>query len=454
MIPNINPDMSPNQSHLDGDGRARSAALLLLVGLDHHSAPVELRERLSVEGEELTALLRSLHEEPLAEAVVVSTCHRLEVYAISADTERAQMAIVERLAAPLVVAPDTLMESLYAMTGTGAARHLARVAAGLESVVIGESQIQGQVADALLAAHTARTAGPHLARLFSTALHAGKRARSETAVGRHSLSVGHAAAQLVARDLGDLTGKRVTVVGAGEMAALAIQALRARGARDLSVVSRTYERAHALAGRYQAVASPWSERSQALMGAQAVVVATRAPHLLLRAEDFAQEASDERPVVVDISVPRAVDPAVRGLTGLRLYDIDDLQAIVAERQQLRHEEIALVEEIVEEELAGYLAWERTRRVAPAITALRQQAREVAQAEVERALRRAPELDEREQEILREMAHRIVNKLLHTPTVNLKERAARGEHRFYLHATRKLFALEEHDADSANGSDDE
>ena len=399
-------------------------------------------------------MLRSLHEEPLAEAVVVSTCHRLEVYAISADTERAERAIMERLAAPLAVAPDSLMESLYTMTGAEAARHLARVAIGLESVVIGESQIQGQVADALQAAHTARTSGPHLARLFSTALHAGKRARSETGIGRHSLSVGHAAAQLVAHELGDLAGRRVAVVGAGEMAALAMQALRARGASDLHVVSRTYERAHALAGRYQAEALPWSLRAQALENAHAVVVATRAPHLLLRAEDFAQEASDARPVVVDISVPRAVDPAVRSLTGLRLYDIDDLQAIVAERQQLRHEEIALVEGIVEEELAGYLAWERTRRVAPAITALREQARAVAQAEVERALRRAPELDEREQEILREMAHRIVNKLLHTPTITLKERAVRGEHHVYLHATRKLFALEEDDRFALDGADDE
>jgi glutamyl-tRNA reductase len=454
MIPNRNPSMSPRQSHLDSDEQARRSALLLLVGLDHHGAPVEVRERLSVEGDELVALLRSLHEEPLAEVAVVSTCHRLEVYAISADTERAERAIVERLAAPLAVAPDSLMKSLYTLTGAGAARHLACVAAGLESAVIGESQIQGQVADALQAAHAARTSGPHLARLFSTALHTGKRARSETAVGRHSSSVGHAAAQLVARELGDLAGRRVAVVGAGAMAALAMQALRARGARDLHVVSRTYERASILAQRYQAEALPWSLRAQALENARAVVVATRAPHLLLRAEDFAQESPDSPPVIVDISVPRAVDPAVRSLTGLRLYDIDDLQAIVAERQQLRREEIALVEEIVDEELAGYLAWERTRRVAPVITALRQQAQVVAQAEVERALRRAPELDEREQEILREMAHRIVNKLLHSPTVTLKERAARGEPLAYLHAERNLFALEEGDQFPLDGADDE
>jgi glutamyl-tRNA reductase len=450
----MTPITSLHQSQFDRDGQARDSALLLLVGLDHHSAPVELRERLSVEGDELAALLRSLHEEPLAEVVVVSTCHRLEVYAISADIERAERAIVDRLAAPLAVAPDSLMKSLYTKTGAGAARHLARVAVGLESVVIGESQIQGQVADALQAAHTAQTSGPHLARLFSTALHAGKRARSETGIGRHSLSVGHAAAQLVARELGDLARRRVAVVGAGEMAALAMQALRARGASDLHVVSRTYERAHALAGRYQAAASPWSERARALENAHAVVVATRAPHLLLRAEDFAQEAFDARPVVVDISVPRAVDPAVRSLTGLRLYDIDDLQAIVAERQQLRHEEIALVEEIVEQELAGYLAWERTRRVAPVITALRQQARAVARAEVERALRRAPELDEREQEILREMAHRIVNKLLHSPTMTLKERAARGNRLSYLYEERHVFALEEDDNFPLDGADDE
>jgi len=454
MTPNVSTNMSPSQNHLDSDGRARSSALLLLVGLDHHSAPVELRERLSVEGDDLAALLRSLHEEPLDEVVVVSTCHRLEVYAISADTERAQKAIVVRLAAPLAVTPDSLMESLYTLTGARAARHLACVAAGLESVVIGESQIQGQVADALQAAHVARTAGPYLARLFSTALHTGKRARSETAIGRHSLSVGHAAAQLVVRELGDLAGRRVVVVGAGEMAALAMQALRAHGASALSVVSRTYERAHALAGRYQAAATPWSERSSALENAHAVVVATRAPHLLLRAEDFAREASDARPVVVDISVPRAVDPAVRSQMGLRLYDIDDLQAIVAERQQLRREEIALVEGVVDEELAGYLAWERTRRVAPVITAVRQQAQSVAQAEVERALRRAPELDEREQEILREMAHRIVNKLLHGATVTLKERAARGEYGAYLDAARDVVALEEGPQFPLDGADHE
>jgi len=158
--------------------------------------------------------------------------------------------------------------------------------------------------------------------------------------------------------------------------------------------------------------------------------------------------------VVDISVPRAVDPAVRSLTGLRLYDIDDLQAIVAERQQLRHEEIALVEEIVEQELTGYMAWERSRRVAPVITALRLQARAVAQAEVERALRRAPELDEREQEILREMAHRIVNKLLHSPTVTLKERAARGRRMDDLDAVRNFVALEEDGRFALDGADDE
>jgi glutamyl-tRNA reductase len=345
------------------------------------------------------------------------------------------------------------MSALYTMRGADAARHLARVAAGLESLVIGESQIQGQVADALRAAQVAQTCGPYLSRLFSTALHTGKRARSETALGRQRLSIGHAAAQLVAVELGALAGRRVAVVGAGEMAALAMQALRARGASDLHVVSRTYARAHALAGRYHAVASPWSERARALENAHAVVVAARAPHLLLRAEDFAQEASDARPVVVDISVPRAVDPAVRSVAGLSLYDIDDLQAFVADQQGLRREEIARVERIVEEELTGYLAWERSRSVAPVITALRQQAEAVARAESERALRRAPELVEYEQEIVREMAHRIVAKLLHNPTITLTERAAHGEHLTYLHAARKLFALEANQTE-ANGAGDE
>jgi glutamyl-tRNA reductase len=431
---------------------------MILVGLDHHGAPVELRERLSVEGDDLSDLLHSLHQEPLAEVVVVSTCHRLEVYGVTADVERAASAIIERLAAPLAIAPEALAGSLYCLTGERAERHLLRVAAGLESVIVGESQIQGQVADALNAARATKTCGPNLSRLFADALHAGKRARSDTGIGRQALSVSHAAAELVARELGDLAGKRVAVIGAGAMAALALQALRARGASDLCVVSRTYERAHALAERYRAEALPWSLRTRALENAHAVVVATRAPHLLLRTEDFTsddhQESPESRPTVVDISVPRAVDPAVRSLTGLRLYDIDDLQVIVADRQQSQREDIAWVERIVDEELASHLAWERSRRAAPVITALRQQAESVAQAEVERALRRAPELEEREQEIMRELAHRIVAKLLHAPTVTLKARAARGEHVEYLHAARKLFALEDDDSPALNGSGDE
>jgi glutamyl-tRNA reductase len=436
----------------------------VLVGLDHRSAPVELRERLSVEGDDLSALLRSLRQEPLTEVVVLSTCHRLEVYAIASDAARAESAIIEQLALRLATLPDALQSALYRMSGPDAARHLLRVAAGLESLVVGEAQIQGQVADAFQAARAAQTCGPNLSRLFSTALHTGKRARSETRIGRQTLSISHAAARLVARNLGDLAGLRTVMIGAGEMAALALQALRAQGARDLTVVSRTFERARALAGRYQAEALPWSQRARALEDAHAVVIATHAPHLLLRVEDFAsrrdqeQPDSQPRPVIVDISVPRAVDPAVRSLAGLRLYDIDDLiddlQATVTDDQHVRHEDIARVERIIDAELASYLAGERSRRAAPVIAALRRKAEAVTQAEVERALRRAPDLDEREQDVVREMAHRIVAKLLHDPTVSLKERAARGEHLTYLHAARNLFALQEDDATSVNGFDDE
>jgi glutamyl-tRNA reductase len=452
--------MNSYQSHHTSHRQVRSAAPPLLVGLDHRSAPLELRERLSVEGDDLSALLRSLREEPLTEVVVISTCHRLEVYAIASDAARAESAIIEQLALRLATSPDALRSALYRVRGPDAARHLLRVAAGLESLVVGEAQIQGQVADAFQAARAAHTCGPNLSRLLSTALHTGKRARSETRIGRQTLSISHAAARLVARDLGDLAGLRTVMIGAGEMAALALQALRAQGARDLTVVSRTFERAHALAGRYQAEALPWSQRARALEDAHAVVIATRAPHLLLRVEDFASRRDQEqpdpqpRPVIVDISVPRAVDPAVRSLAGLRLYDIDDLHAIVTDDQHVRREDIVRVERIIDAELASHLAGERSRSVAPVIAALRQKAWAVAQAEVERALRRAPDLDEREQDVVREMAHRIVAKLLHDPTVSLKERAARGEHLTYLHAARNLFALQEDDETSENGSNDE
>jgi glutamyl-tRNA reductase len=184
--------------------------LPILIGLDHHSAPVALRERLSVEGDALAALLRALQQEPLAEIVVVSTCHRLEVYAIASDEVKAERVIADRLAAPLHITPDALRDSLYHIGGADAARHLLRVAAGLESVVVGESQIQGQVADALEAAHALGVCGMNLSRLFSAALHTGKRARSETEIGRQSRSISHAATELVVRELGDLAERRIT----------------------------------------------------------------------------------------------------------------------------------------------------------------------------------------------------------------------------------------------------
>jgi glutamyl-tRNA reductase len=439
-----------------------SAALPILVGLDHRSAPLELRERIFVEGVDLVALLLALHQEPLAEVVILSTCNRFEVYASGADPERAPNVIVERLATLRATPPDQLTGALYTKTGADAARHLLRVAAGLESLIVGESQIQGQVAVALRTARTTRTAGLSLSRLFSSALHTGKRARSETGISRQTLSVSHAAARLVERELGALAGRRVAIIGSGAMAALAMQAIRTQGATDLCVVSRTYEKAYALAQRHHAQAFPWALKEQALRDADAVVVATRAPHLLLHADDFSPggalapgSGSDApRPVVIDISVPRAVDPAVRDLSGLRLYDIDDLQVIVANHQDLRRSDVERVEQIVDEELASHRAWMQSRRVVPVITALRQQAETVAHEELERALRRAPDLDDREREVMAEMAHRIVAKLLHAPTITLKARAARGEHVDYVHATRKLFALDEPDSAHENGSDDE
>jgi len=455
--------MTPLHRHVTSHSQDESAVFPILVGLDHRSATLDLRERLYVDGASLIALLQTLNQEPLAEAVVLSTCNRLEVYAIGHELEPTTDAIIERIATLRDVSFDRLSASLYVQTGPDVARHLFRVAAGLESLVLGEPQIQGQVANALRAGQDARTTGPGLSRVFSHALHAGKRARNETGISHHTLSVSHAAARLVERELGSLAGRRVTLIGAGEMAALAIQALRARGATDLLVISRTHEKAQALAERHHARALPWALWSQELPYTDAIVIATRAPHFVLHRDDFASESTrlqgiatpdSSPPIVIDISVPRAVDPAVRGIAGMRLYDIDDLQAVVENHQRLRRSDVERVERIVEVELTSYLTWVQSRQVVPLISSLRQQAEEIAQAELARALRRAPELDDRERAIMAQLAHRIVNKVLHAPTIALKARAGRGEHVDYVHATRKLFALDEPESRAENGAADE
>lgn len=420
---------------------------ILLVGLNHQTAPVELRERFYLSDAHLRQALNTLwYDEQynlFAESVIISTCNRLEIYAVAESAVAGFDAMARFLAQLHHVSHDELYACLYFMEGRAAIEHLMRVATGLNSLVLGESQILGQVSHALAVAQSAETAGGHLSQLFSHAVHAGKRARTETDISRHTTSVSHAAALLAERDLGRLDGVRALVVGAGEMAELAARALQMHDTGAIQIISRTYSHAQALAAQLEVTARDWSELAAALAEADLVIAATGAPHTVIHREDVAAALdSHHRPLLlIDIAVPRDVDDDVREVPGVRLYDIDDLKLVVDQHLAQRQAAVAQVEQIVAEELAVILEWLHSREVVPVIVDLRRKVQEIAESELEQALRRMSHLDEHDRKVVDQMVHRIVNKLLHTPTTALRAHAADGDSLVYAAAVRELFALE-------------
>jgi glutamyl-tRNA reductase len=451
---------------------------ILLVGLNHRTAPLALREQLALSGCAMTMALDDLpvrsalggalpgggnsggaEPPPLQEAVILSTCNRLEVYANPRSIGGGRAALEAYLSRLQNIPLSTLKPHLYFVHGQDVVIHLMRVAAGLDSMILGESQILGQVSDAFTMAKTANTTGPVLSHLFSQAVHAGKRARTETAISHHTTSVSHAAAGLIVEKLGGLEGVNVLVIGAGEMAEVALQALVDRGARNLTCMNRTFSSVVELAGRFDGQARPWHEIPEGMAWADVVVSATGAPHTIIQPDTVGEilPAREGRPLLfIDVAVPRDVDEAVGELPGVARYDIDDLQHVLDENMAQREAAIPQVEAIIAEEAASFAEWLSSRQVAPVIADLRRYAAGIARAEVEGALNRLGDLSEREQQVVERLARRIVNKLLHEPTVRLRAQAANGHGYAYAHVVRELFDLdalepEESAAHRANGN---
>jgi len=433
---------------------------ILLVGLNHRTAPVELREKLSLEGyglsmalEEMPVHASALDGDPalglehlplaLREGVILSTCNRLELYAVAGQIAGGRAATENFLSRLQGIPLSHLKPYLYFMHDWEVVAHLMRVAAGLDSMILGEPQILGQVASAYTAAKAASTTGPLLSQLFAQAIHSGKRVRTKTDISQHTTSVSHAAVSLAEQRLGGLAAFRVLVVGGGEMAELALQALAQRGAAHLTCVNRTHSRAMALAEQFNGEALAWRQLDEALSWADVVVSATGAPHTVIHVDDVAGAlpARQGRPLTfIDLAVPRDVEEQVGALPGVALFDIDSLQATLDEHLAQREAAIPQVEAIIAEEMDRFAAWLSSREVTPVIADLRAWAKGVAQAEVERALNRLPELGQHEREVVEMLAHRLVNKLLHEPTTRLKEQAASGDGYLAAHLLRELFAL--------------
>jgi glutamyl-tRNA reductase len=409
---------------------------ITLVGVSHHGAGVELRERVALRLEEAGEVAAALAERA-GEAVCLSTCNRTELYVAHDDDVDAQ-----RLATELLLEREPeLASALYRLRDESAALHLFRVAAGLDSLVPGEGEILGQVRTAF----DAGTTGPVLDRLFRQALHAGRKARSQTAIGESPASVSAAAAALAQQVFGDLHGRRILLVGAGKVTEQAARNLMSRGAEIAVVANRTIDRAAELAERFGSAASGLDRLEDELALADIVVSSTSASgHVLERSQvDRAMRERRGRPLfLIDLAVPRDVDPAVNDLDGCYLYDIDDLQAVVAESLGSRRREADAAEAIVAEEAERFRSWQAALDVVPAIASLRALAEEIRRRELAKAEARLGDLSESERRAVESVTAQIVNKLLHLPTVRMKQAAAAADGVVYADAVRHLFGLED------------
>jgi glutamyl-tRNA reductase len=395
---------------------------LTLVGLSHHVAPLALRERVTLDLEAAGKLARSL-----GDAVCLSTCNRTELYLEEIDESEAVGAL-ER------VAGEQLGGVLYRLHEDAAALHLFRVAAGLDSLVPGEGEILGQVR----AAYEAADPGPLLGHVFRQAVVVGKRVRTHTAIGESPASVSSAAAALTAQVFGDLHGRRVLLIGAGRIGELAAANLASRGAEIAYVANRTLETAHELALRFGGEALTLADLPSRLGDVDVVVSSTSAPETILSSADVPSRR--RKPLFfVDIAVPRDVDPSIGKLDGCFLYDIDDLEAVVSETLALRRAESERAEQIVADEAERFRTWRASLDVVPAIASLRARAEEIRATELAKVDRR---ISEDALHTLESVTTQILNKLLHLPTIRMKEAAAASDGAEYADAVRYLFGLEE------------
>src|SRR3954471_8701885 len=393
-----------------------------LVGLSHHVAPVELRERVTLDLPRAAELARRL-----GDAVCLSTCNRTELY-VAGDQEAPAIAALEELAG------ESLDGVLYRLHEDAAALHLFRVAAGLDSLVPGEGEILGQVRDA----YESVTPGPVLDHVFRQALGVGKRVRTETAIGESPASVSSAAAALAAQVFGKLEGRRVLLVGAGRIGELAASNLASRGAQIAYVANRTEETARELAHRFGGAPLRLDEIASRLREVGGVVSSTSSPHAVVRGGDTPSRRRTPL-FFIDIAVPRDLDPAIGRLGGCFLYDIDDLEAVVAETLELRRAEGARAEQFVVEEAERFKSWRASLEVVPAIASLRARAEEIRSSELAKVDRR---MSEDALRTLESVTAQILNKLLHLPTIRMKEAAVTADGAEYADAVRYLFGLEE------------
>ncbi len=422
---------------------------VVVIGLNHRTTPLDLLERMTIAD---AALPKALHDlvsrDDVSEAVVLSTCNRTEVYAVAERFHGAYQNIRDFLAEVAFLAPEDFSDHLYVHYEAPAVAHLFSVASGLDSAVLGESEILGQVRAAWDHARHEGAAGPALNLLFRHALEAGKRARTDTAIARHTTSVSQAAVALAAERLGGLDQRKALVLGAGDMGEAMALGLAKAGVTDLQLANRTWETAVDLASQLGGRAIRLLDVPAALADVDVLLSSTGAATPLLQVDDLEQVIATRagRPLlIVDIAVPRDVDPAVGLLDGVTLLDMDDLRSFAEAGLSARRGEVASVEALLDEELERYIGATSAREVAPMIVALRDRAEQVRQAELERFRSRLDGLDHSQLDAVEHLTRGILGKLLHEPSIALKDAAGSPRGDRLITSLRELFALEGDDA---------
>jgi glutamyl-tRNA reductase len=418
---------------------------IITLGLNHTKTSVQLRERLAYSEDQIRASLARLTcgnmSAMLSEMVILSTCNRIEIYSTSSELsfDTLEVFLSETRGVPV----EEIRPHLYCFQDMEAVQHLFEVAAGLDSLVVGEPQILGQVTKSLELARGQGTAGPILNRLFQSAIHTGKRARTETAISRNPASVSSLAASKAEKVISSITDAQVVILGAGEMAELAVEALRKRGANRILVVNRTLERAQSLAQRWDAQATTFENLRSALASADILISSTGAPHTLITREMVKVEMSmrPNRPLVlIDIAVPRDIDPDVMDIPHVRLYDMDNLNDQLENSLAERMAEVPRVKAIVEEEVFAFEEYMQSWKMIPIIADMRQQAEAIRQSVLKKSLSKLPDLTEVERERVDAMTQALVKKILDAPTNCLRAEAASPRASEYATLARSLFNL--------------
>ncbi len=418
---------------------------LVVLGLNHKTAPVEIRECFSLSEDQIRHGLRHFDEyEEIYECVILSTCNRTEMYAVVDDSDDALSALGEYLAS-MTGGRVAVDDHLYYYKDEECIRHLLRVASSLDSLVVGEGQILSQVKKAYSIARDNAATGTVLNTLFHRAIAVGKKVRTKTRIAYSAVSVSYAAVELAKKVFGDLSDSNVLVLGAGEMSELTARHLVDNGVKTVFVSNRNFDRAAALAEKFRGVAVPFEDFMKSAVAADIVITSTGAPHYIIRAWDVAHLMPKRggRPIIfIDIAVPRDVEPEVEAIAGVRLYNIDDLEAVVEANMRERVQEAQAAEAIIDEAVAEIIAKFRYLAFRPTLASLTAKAERIRQRVVKRAFAKLPDAPPEERKVVENMSKMLIRKILRDPIVNITEAAGTGREHYYLEAVRALFKLEE------------